>query len=137
MSIEDNKAVVRSLMQNFTPKDLDKALALLSDDAVWTLMGLPRRFAYAGAKNKADTSEQLRGFLSLMAKFSWEPKVMTAEGDRVAVEAVSYGEMPDGKKYSNVYHMLFTVRGGKIVEVHEYLDPLEVLEFTGAMTFPA
>jgi ketosteroid isomerase-like protein len=137
MSIEQNKAVVRSLMKNFTPHDLDKALDLLAEDAVWTMMGQPRRFPYAGAKNKTDTAAQLQGFLSLMAKFSWEPKVMTAEDDRVAVEAVSYGEMADGKKYSNVYHMLFTLRDGKIVKVSEYLDPLEVLEFTGAMTFPA
>ncbi len=137
MGIEDNKAVVRSLMANFDSQNLDKALALLAEDAVWTLVGQPRRFPYAGSKNKADCAEQLRGFLSLMAKFRWEPKVMTAEADRVAVEAVSSGEMADGRKYNNTYHMLFTLRDGKIVNVREYLDPLEVLEFTGAMTFPA
>jgi hypothetical protein len=137
VSIERNKAVVRTLMQNFDPQNIDKALDQLADDAIWTLVGQPRRFAYAGSKNKKDCAEQLRGFLSMMAKFRWEPKVMTAEDDRVAVEAVSAGETADGKKYSNTYHMLFTLRDGKIVNVREYLDPLEVLEFTGAMTFPA
>ena len=137
MGIEENKAVVRTLMENFNARDLDKALALLAEDAEWTLVGQARRFAYAGTKNKRDCAEQLRGFLSLMAKFRWEPKVMTAEADRVAVEAVSFGEMADGRKYGNTYHMLFTLRDGKIVNVREYLDPLEVLEFTGAMMFPA
>jgi hypothetical protein len=51
------------------------------------------------------------------------PKGITAEGDRVAVEAESYGETASGKIYNNLYHFLFEVRGGKIQAVREYLAP--------------
>lgn len=137
MDIEENKAVVLRVFKNFTLTDIDKALALVADDAVWTLIGEPRRFAYAGAKSKSAFTEQIKGFFSVMAKFRWVPNVITAEDDRVAVEAESFGETADGKKYHNFYHMMFVVRDGKIRAVREYLDPFEILEFTGEMAFPA
>ena len=52
------------------------------------------------------------------------PKGITAEGDRVAVEAESYAKMKNGKTYQNTYHFLFIVRDGKIQSVKEYLDTI-------------
>ena len=56
------------------------------------------------------------------------PKGLTAEGDRVAVEAESYGEMATGKIYNNLYHFLLEVRDGKIHAVREYLDTMHAKE---------
>ncbi len=47
---------------------------------------------------------------------------MIAEGDRVAVEAESYGRHSSGAIYNNHYHFLMLFRDGKIVEFKEYLD---------------
>jgi uncharacterized protein len=47
---------------------------------------------------------------------------VTAEGDRVAVEAESHAKMKSGKLYQNKYHFLLTIRDGKIQGVKEYLD---------------
>ena len=47
---------------------------------------------------------------------------MTAEDDRVAIEAESYGEHASGKTYNNHYHFLMRLRDGKIVR------------FTGVLT---
>jgi ketosteroid isomerase-like protein len=47
---------------------------------------------------------------------------MTAEGDRVAVEAESRGLHVSGKLYNNLYHFLLVVREGKVHEFKEYLD---------------
>jgi len=55
-------------------------------------------------------------------------KSMTAEEDRVAVEAESYGETPAGKVYNQTYHYLFIVRDGKISVQHEYLDKWHLKE---------
>ena len=63
---------------------------------------------------------------------------MTAEADRVAVEAVSFGEMADGRKYGNTYHMLFTParrqdrQRPRIPSIRS-----KYRSSTGAMTFPA
>jgi ketosteroid isomerase-like protein len=50
------------------------------------------------------------------------PKAITAEGDRVALEAESYGELANGKVYNNQYHVLMEIRNGKIQAVREYMD---------------
>ena len=52
------------------------------------------------------------------------PTGITAEGDRVAVEAESYAKMKNGKTYQNTYHFLFIVKSGKIEAVKEYLDTI-------------
>ena len=45
-----------------------------------------------------------------------------AEGDDVAVEVESSGELKNGRSYRQQYHFLITVRDGKIASVREYLD---------------
>src|SRR4030095_6749577 len=49
-----------------------------------------------------------------------------AEGDKVAVEVESYGELQNGRVYNQQYHVLMTVRDGKISAVREYLDTQHV-----------
>ena len=51
---------------------------------------------------------------------------MTAEDDRVAMEATSQAVTIDGIDYANIYHMLHVVRDGKIVKVREYMDPSRI-----------
>ena len=47
---------------------------------------------------------------------------ITAEGDRVAYEAVGEMVFPD-RVYRNIYHNLVVIRDGLIVEGREYMDP--------------
>lgn len=53
---------------------------------------------------------------------------MTAEGERVAVEAESDGLHISGKHYRNQYHFLFIFRAGKLVTLKEYLDTEHVTD---------
>jgi len=55
-------------------------------------------------------------------------KGVTAEGERVALEAESFAKMKNGKTYQNRYHFLCEVRGGKIQTVREYLDTMHANE---------
>jgi hypothetical protein len=55
---------------------------------------------------------------------AFEVHSMTAEGDRVAIEAESKGMHVSGKKYNNLYHFLMRMRDGKIVEWKEYMDTM-------------
>jgi hypothetical protein len=54
---------------------------------------------------------------------------VTAEGDRVAIEAETRGTLPDGRVYTNMYHYLFTFRDGLVWRVKEYLDTQSAAEF--------
>ena len=53
---------------------------------------------------------------------------MTAEDDRVAVEATSFATMEDGRVYANSYHFLVTIRDGKVATVREYMDTIHARE---------
>ena len=55
-------------------------------------------------------------------------KAMTAEGERVAVEAESEGQHISGKRYSNQYHFLMRFRDDKLVEFKEYMDTERVTD---------
>ncbi len=60
---------------------------------------------------------------------------MTAEGDRVAVEATSRGMHASGKLYANHYHFLFHLRDGRIAVMKKFMDtsmpPTSSVEVSG------
>ena len=125
MSAEDNKKVVLSFFENFSAGKTEVALGQMADTATWK----PETFALAGTKTKAQFTELLQGIGAAMPKgLRLTPKAMTAEGDRVAVEAESYGVHANGKVYNNAYHFLIEVRNGKIQAVREYLDTIHAKE---------
>lgn len=129
MSAETNKHVVLSFFDNFSVGKVDAALALMADSATWWVAGQPDKFALAGTKTKAQFAELLKGIGAAMPKgLRVTPHGLTAEGERVAVEAESYGETASGKIYNNLYHFLFEVRAGKIQAVREYLDTMHAKE---------
>jgi hypothetical protein len=53
-------------------------------------------------------------------------KSVVAEGNKVAMEAESYGELRNGRVYNQEYHFLLTIRDGRIAGVKEYLDTQHV-----------
>lgn len=120
MGSEENKKVVVSFFENFSE---DTARNMMADNATWTVMGKPEHFALAGTKSKADFVEMLKGIGAAMPKgLRITIKSVVAEGDRVAVEAESYGELVTGKVYNNQYHFLVELQGGRIQAVREYCD---------------
>jgi ketosteroid isomerase-like protein len=126
MSIEDNKRVVLGLFENLSAGNGDAVLGALADNATWWVQG---NFPLSGTKTKKEFAE-LVGQLgtNIDGGLRVTPKGITAEGDRVAVEAESYAKMKNGKIYQNTYHFLFTVRDGKIQSVKEYLDTMHANE---------
>lgn len=58
----------------------------------------------------------------IVGPFDIFPGTMTAEPDRVAVEAHSDIQMDNGTRYRNHYHFLLQFEGDKIIRVHEHYD---------------
>lgn len=129
MSAETNKNVVLSFFENVSAGKVDAALALMAETATWWVAGKPDKFVQAGTKTRTQLAELLQEIGTAMPKgLRVTPKGLTAEGDRVAAEAESYGETATGKIYNNLYHFLFEVRDGKIQAVREYFDTMHAKE---------
>jgi ketosteroid isomerase-like protein len=123
MTLSDNKQIAAELFARFTASDIDGVLALMVDDVTWRLPGKPELSRAAGVYDKA----RLRGLFDRMIAALEDGLKMTvvgsiAEGDDVAVEVESFGELKNGRSYRQQYHFLITVRDGKIASVREYLD---------------
>jgi ketosteroid isomerase-like protein len=123
MTIERNKQVAAELFARFSASDIPGVLGLMTDDVTWRIPGKPEFSRAAGIYDKARLGrlfhrmlEQLEGGLKMTVVGS------IAEGDRVAVEVESSGDLRNGRRYRQQYHFLVILRDGKIASVREYLD---------------
>ena len=120
MGIAENKELARRFIDAISRGDIEAIRNSFADDGtVWTIGTLPISGTF-GAAQVAEASHRVLDLFPEGLKITI--KGMTAEGDRVAIEAESYGRHVSGKTYANVYHFLMRARGGKIVEWREYLD---------------
>ena len=120
MSLEDNKALVKKFWGAFSESRLDDVLAMLADDATWWIGG---ELSISGKYTKPEFTQLVSCIVPEFPQgIQVTPTVLTAEDNRVAMEAVSYGERFNGRVYKNYYHFQHEIRDGKIVAVREYLD---------------
>jgi uncharacterized protein len=128
VSIEENKRIARDFLTRFTASDVDGALAGMTDDATWWIAGKAGQLPVVGTHDKTQIERVFRGMLGqLKDGLRMTVTSAIAEGDRVALEVVSRGELRNGRVYEQEYHMLMTIRDGKISAVREYLDTQHVL----------
>jgi uncharacterized protein len=126
MSAEQNKQIVLDVLKNISTGNISKALASMADDGDWWVAGsLP----VSGSNTKAEMLKLLGGIATVFkGPFVIEPQAITAEGGRVAVEAISRADHTNGKTYRNEYHFLFVLKDGKIQQVKEYMDTMHANE---------
>jgi ketosteroid isomerase-like protein len=123
MTTEHNKAVAYDFFARFSASDLAGALAMMSDDATWLIPGKPDRMPTAGLYSKERITRLFHAMLKqLQGGLTMTVKGATAEGDRVALEVESQGDLKNGRLYRQHYHFLMAFRDGKICAVREYLD---------------
>ena len=95
----------------------------MTEDATWLIPGRRDRMPTAGLYTK----ERIARLFHAMLKQLKEGLRMTvlgsiAEGDRVALEVESSGDLKNGRLYRQQYHIVMEFRDGKICAVREYLD---------------
>lgn len=124
--LDDNKAAAAALLEAFSRGDVAAMTAIMTDDATWWVGG--RINGLSGTYGRDDFAALVEGAKAAYktgALKIW-PTAMIAEGDKVAVEAESHAELHNGRVYSNLYHLLVTLRDGKIAAVKEYCDTLHM-----------
>lgn len=131
MGTERNKQIATAFLAAIERQDVDAIVALLADDAVYWIPGQPH-FPVAGRRGKAETREFFAGAKQILQPgFRFTITSITAEDDRVSVEATGEGTSCTGKRYGPAYHFLFRLRDERIVYVAEYIDTQHVAEVFG------
>lgn len=124
-----NKEVASELFARLSAGDVDSALALMTDDVSWRIAGKPELSPAAGDYGKERLGRLFRRMLAGLERgLAMAVVGMIAEGDAVAVEVESSGDLRNGRKYRQQYHFLIRFREGKITAVHEYLDTQHAFE---------
>jgi ketosteroid isomerase-like protein len=128
-TLEQNRQVVIDFYRRFDAGDMTGVLDLMADDCGYWLAGKAGTSATAGIVH---TKAQMADVFDRMAQHLEGPlrmvvKSTVAEGDKVAVEAESRGQLRSGRVYNQEYHALMTIRDGKIAAVREYMDTEHVL----------
>jgi ketosteroid isomerase-like protein len=133
MSLDQNKKLVLDFLGHYAAGRYEAALAMLAPDSQWWLPGHKDEFPAAGWVDKATVEKRLWANLKLLPNgLEITTGAITAEDDRVAVEAESKATLVNGRTYHNRYHFLFVVRDGSIVAVKEYLDTLHAMNALGS-----
>jgi ketosteroid isomerase-like protein len=120
MTIEANKELARNFIAALSRADSDWVLDHYADDMVmWTAGSL----AFSGPHTKDEIRGLMDGILGAFPDgLEFSIRTLTAEDDRVAIEAECDGVHVSGTPYRNQYHFLMRIRDGAIVEFKEYLD---------------
>jgi len=123
---DNNKAFVRQFFEALNQGDSAAIVdAYAEDGEVWTMGGT----LISGRYNKAQITASCDAiFESFPEGIHFTIDAMTAEGERVAVEAHSEGKHVSGQLYSNEYHFLFIIRDGKLFRLKEYMDTERVTD---------
>ncbi len=117
-----NKDLARRFIDAISRADVDAIVAAYAPDGVcWTSGSMP----ISGTFTVDQIGAASRGVLTVFPNgLAFTIHAMTAEGDRVAIEAESYGRHVSGKLYNNRYHFLMRVENGRIAEWREYMDTM-------------
>lgn len=120
---ERNKQIARELFARFSASDIAGVLALMSDDCTWLIPGKRERMRTAGLYPKERIAKLFHAMLEgLEGGLKMTVKSVIADGDDVAVEVESEGDLKNGRQYRQQYHFAMQFRDAKICAVREYLD---------------
>ena len=119
-STEQYKTIVRDFFAALNAGDVDAIVNAYADDGCVQTMGST---LISGTFSKPEIAASAGAIFEVFPQgLKFEICDMVAEGEKVAVEAVSEGEHVSGQTYSNEYHFLFEFRDGKLLKLKEYMD---------------
>ncbi len=119
------REVVEDYWKKLGSGDIPGAMSLMAPDVTYVMTGkTPVSGTFRGM---AEVSEKLmKPVFSRIRNLALVPDELIADGARVAVLAHGSAEAVAGGSYENRYVFVYGVRDGKISEVAEYLDTVEV-----------
>jgi len=129
MSTEQNKALAAAMIKAISGGDSEVIRKLVAKDCKCWITGFPRDRLFSRDQMIAGARTIIEQHLP--AGFNLKMEGMTAEGERVAVEAEGRSHTISGKLYNNFSHFLFKFRDGQVIRWMEYTNPMHAVEVFG------
>jgi len=130
MSVEENRRLVERWYAALAAGDFETIYALHHDDVVYNMVGNTpvsgRIYGKEACCNGMITQQLLTKLVPEEMHFAQEWSIVAAEGDRVVGLMRGGGPTHDGHEYLQTYCEIFTIREGKIVEMHNFFDTVLV-----------
>ena len=119
-TLDDNKRRTLEFIEAIERGDADAIADTYCDAGRVVTMG---NTLISGSRGKDEIRQFAGGVLDAFPDgLKYTILNMTAEDDRVAVEATSEGRHVSGQAYKNHYHFLLTWRDGELLELKEFMD---------------
>ena len=130
MSTAANRALVESWYRAMEQNDFDTLFNLHHEDVVYNMVGntpVSGRLYGKEACCRGMISEKLlEKLVPDQIQFAKRWKIIAAEGDRVVGLMQGGGPTLTGELYEQTYCEIFTIRDGKIKEMHAFFDTVLV-----------
>jgi ketosteroid isomerase-like protein len=115
---EANKAMALRFVEAMGSNDPQTARDCFAPGGAAVAMGTS---SFAGRRDAGMIADGIEAFKALLPDgLNFTIDSVTAEGDRVVVEADGHGTTYEGTPYRNRYCMVFTMENGKIKQANEY-----------------
>jgi uncharacterized protein len=121
-----SKAVVQRYVAAVAAGDAQTVRELFAPSAIWTLAAgdLPIAGTWDGRDAIIDDFLATAQSYYVPGSITIEITGMVAEADQVVVQWTSRAQTPAGRAYENGCIGVFTIAGGQIQQVREYMDTL-------------
>ena len=118
--LEANKALAKRWIDAVTAGDVEAFRSAMAEDG---LHEVPGTCFMSGIRTRDEASQAI-GLITALTKGGLTLTIlnMTAEDDRVSVEALGESELISGASYNNRYHFLFVIRDDHILSIKEFVD---------------
>ena len=130
MSIAENKELIQRWYEALADGDFETIFDMHHDDVVYNMLGNTpvsgRIYGKDACCNGMIGQKLLEKLIPERIKFSKEWKIIAAENDRVVGLMKGGGPCQNGEDYEQTYCEIFTIKEGKIIELHAFFDTVLV-----------
>lgn len=121
MPISNNRQVIDSFFERMYEGNQQGMAELLDDDLVWWTPGA--LFGFSGKRGKSEVLDAIGAVSSLFPQgLKLNLTRILEQGDEFAIEAVGDAVTTTGLVYKNVYVFTLSLKDGRIIRFHEYMD---------------
>jgi ketosteroid isomerase-like protein len=131
MKAEENRKIIEKYYGALAEGDAETFSSLHSEDVIFNVLGntpVSGRFMGKTECFSKIASRVVRTLVPGTFKFAKKWRIMAADEKRVVGIMKGGGVAKTGLEYDQTYCQVFTIRDGKISELHEFLDTVLVEE---------